>query len=402
MKPASRLLAWLVVLAMMGGCSLFGGKDDEIELEPALLLEFEETLPVKRVWSTKVGKGTEFLRLSLMPAGDGSRVYSASYDGVVSAFEAESGRRVWSTKLGDELTAGPGLGEDLLIVASREGDIVCLRAEDGVELWRTNIDGESVSVPIVRNDIVVVVTNDGILRGMSAFDGSLRWSIEQSLPALTLRGASVPVVVGTSVVSGFDNGRLLAASLNDGIVEWESVLSPPSGRSDLERLADVDGAIASVGQDVYAAGYQGRVAALAAESGQILWAREVSTHAGIGADWDRIYTVTGDGELVAMARRNGNDEWRQAGLLRRQPTTPVPFNTAVAVGDFEGYVHFFDSADGKPVARRRVGKGMISGAPIVVAGRLYVQNESGELAAFEVEQPEAPTPDDGDATAGDT
>lgn len=402
MKSAALRLGLLLVALSVGACSLFAGKDDEIKLEPTLLLDIETTLPVQRLWSTNVGKGTKFLRLSLTPAGDGTRVYAASYDGIVVALEPDSGRRVWSSDLEMELTAGPGLGEELLVVISREGDIVCLRSVDGVELWRTNIDGESVSVPVIKNDTVVVVTNDGILRGLSAFDGAVRWTIEQSLPALTLRGASVPVIVGTSVVSGFDNGRLIAASLDDGTVEWESVLSPPSGRSDLERLADVDGAIATVGRDVYAAGYQGRVVALAAESGQILWAKDVSSYAGIGADWDRLYTVTSDGELLAMVRNNGEEQWRQTALVRRQPTTPVSFNTAVAIGDFEGYVHFFDSADGTPVARERVGKGMISGSPVVVAGRLYVQNESGELAAFEVDMPAPPEPDDSETNAGDT
>ena len=390
MRSAVTVLTFAIALFGVAGCGLFGGSDDDEKLEPTELIEFEQTLPIRRLWSAKVGKGTEFLRLSLAPAGDGTRIYAAGHNGVVVAFDPENGRRLWSTDLGVELTAGPGVDGDLVVVAGREGDVICLRANDGAEVWRTNIDGESVALPLVKDDTVVIVTIDGVMRALSTFDGAIRWTIEQSLPALTLRGASEPVVVGTSVISGFDNGRLIAVGMQDGTVEWESVLSPPSGRSDLERLADVDGAIASVGQDIYAAGYQGRIAALAAESGQILWAREVSTHAGIGADWDKIYTVTGDGEVLAMTRRNGEDEWRQAILVRRQPTTPVPFNTAVAVGDFEGYVHLFDNADGAPVARVRVGKGMISTAPVVIAGRLYVQNESGEIAAFDVEQPERP------------
>ena len=210
-----------------------------------------------------------------------------------------------------------------------------------MKLWRARVDGEAAAPPIVSNDTVVVSTIDGILRSLSAFDGGNRWSVEQPLPALTLRGGSAPAIVGTSVVAGFDNGRLIAANLADGTVEWESVLSPPAGRSDLERLADVDGSIAVVGQDVYAAGYQGRTAALAGESGQILWARELSSYSGIGADWSQLYTVVGEGELVALTRRNGNEVWRDASLLRRQLTTPVSFDTAVVVGDFEGYVHFF-------------------------------------------------------------
>ncbi len=392
MRSAYGMLLAASMLLTSSGCGVFGGGDDE-ELEPTALLDFKPTFPIRRLWSSKVGKGSEFLRLGLMPAGDGVRIYAASYDGTVSAFDPDNGRRIWRTELRAELTAGPGVGDDLVVVASRDGDIIGLDAADGVERWRSDVEGESVSVPLIKNDTVVVATIDGILRGLSPFDGAIRWSIEQTSPALTLRGSAAPVIVGTVVISGFDNGRLVAVNLQDGTTEWEAMLSPPSGRSDLERLADIDGAIAAVGQDVYAAGYQGRLAALAAESGQVLWDRELSSYAGIGADWGKIYTVTDEGELIAMSRRSGEDLWRQVLLIRREPTTPVPFNTAVAVGDFEGYVHLFDSEDGSPVARVRVGKGMISGAPVVVAGRLYAQNESGDIAAFAVPQPERPAED---------
>jgi len=393
------ILAAAALLAL-SGCSIFGSDEDE-ELEPTELLDFEETLDVRRLWSSRVGKGTEFLRLGLTPAGDGSRVFAASFDGNVVALNPDNGRRVWSVNLETELTAGPGLGEDFLVVISRDGTAICLRADDGEEIWRVRLDGESVAVPAIRGSTVVVATIDGLLRGLSLFDGSVIWSIEQASPALTLRGAAQPIVVGTTVVAGFDNGRLVAANISDGTTEWETMLSPPSGRSDLDRLSDVDGALAAVGQDIYAAGYQGRVAALASESGAILWSRELSSYAGIGAEWDRVYTLTDEGELVAMLRRNGADVWRQAALIRREPTSPTPFNTAVVVGDFEGYLHFFDSGDGRPVARERVGKGMISGKPVVIAGRLYVQSESGQLYAFEVPAPQPPAEEQPDS-AGDS
>ena len=390
------LLCCLIVSAgLVSGCGMFGfGAPKDEELEPTELLDFDETLSVRRVWTTRVGKGSEYLRLSLMPIGDGARLYAASFDGNVVALDPENGRSIWRTSLRSELTAGPGLGDDLVVVFSRDGEVICLSAENGVELWRADLEGESVSRPTVRNGTVVVATIDGLLRGLSAQDGSVLWTIEQAPPALTLRGGTDPVVVGTTVISGFDNGRLVAVSLADGTTEWETMLSPPSGRSDLDRLADVDGSVAAVGQDVYAAGYQGRIAALASESGQVLWSRELSSYSGLGAEWDKLYALTAEGELVAMQRRNGADVWRQSALIRRQPTSPVPFNTAVAVGDFEGYVHFFDGETGEPVARERVGKGMISGKPAVVAGRLFVQSENGDVAAFAVPAPERPETDD--------
>jgi outer membrane protein assembly factor BamB len=183
-------------------------------------------------------------------------------------------------------------------------------------------------------------------------------------------------------------------------VVWEALLAPPSGRSDLERLSDVDGLISVVGQDLYAAGYQGNIAAMASESGQILWTREVSSFEGVSADWNNVYTVTEEGELVALSRSSGDEAWRQDALLRREPTLPVSFHTTVAVGDLDGYLHFFSNFDGEPVARLKVGGKAISNDPVVVADRLYVQSDSGSLSAFAVQQPKparkAPdTEDDG-------
>ena len=66
----------------------------------------------------------------------------------------------------------------------------------------------------------------------------------------------------------------------------------------------------------------------------------------------------------------------------------MPFYTTVATGDFEGYVHFFSTIDGELVGRIRVGNSPITTDLVVVGNRLFVQNDGGQLAAYEVEQPE--------------
>jgi outer membrane protein assembly factor BamB len=378
-------LALGVAAIVLAGCGIFGDKDEE--LPPTELLKFKQTLDLKKVWSAKLGKGSELLRLSLIPVGDGVRIYAASQNGVVSAFNPDDGKLRWRTELQVSLSAGPGVGEELVVVAGRDGDVVALNGADGTERWRANVIGESLAVPLVTASGVVIYTIDGRLRMLSLFDGTEQWSVDQDLPILTLRGSASPIIVGSTIMVGFDNGRLIAVDLETGNTEWEAMLSPPSGRSDLERLADVDGRLQAVGQDVYASGYHGRIASLAAESGQILWARDISSYVGIGADWSNIYVAADDGEIVALLRRNGSDVWRTSALLRREPTAPTSFELTVAVGDFDGYVHFFSNVDGRPVARVRVGKGRISGEPVVIGKRLYVQSESGVMDVFEVRQP---------------
>ncbi len=390
MKFLPRFLLLISPAILIAGCGLFG--DDDDVLPPKELIKFKATLPIKKAWSAKLGKGSEFLRVSLVPAGDGKRIYAASHDGVVSAFNPDNGKRVWRIELDLPLSAGPGVGEDYVVVAGSDGPLICLSASDGREIWRINMDGESLARPLIHDSSVVVQTIDGKLQVFSVFDGTEKWSIEQDTPRLTLRGTSSPVIVGSTVVAGFDNGRLVGTSLTTGVTAWETVLSPPSGRSDLDRLADVDGTLAVVGQDIYAAGYQGRLASVAAESGQILWARDISTHVGVAVDFANVYSHDGEGELIALLRRNGDEVWRQDALLRREPTTPVAFDNAVAIGDFEGYVHLFSNVDGRPVARIRVGKGLLSGAPVVIGNKLYVQSESGSLEAYAVRRPERATP----------
>ena len=392
--------ALLLMSLSLAGCGLFGGDD---ELKPAELLDFETRVKIKRLWSVRLGDEAEFLRVALRPAGDGNRIYAASVDGNVSAFDPETGKRIWRNKLDMRLSSGPGVGNGMVVVVSSDGLVIALDAESGDERWRSDVGGESLATPVISPNGVVIQTVDNRLRVLERFDGRERWAILQTMPVLTMRGSATPVLVGSNVVAGFDNGRLVAADLQTGAVEWEALLAPPSGRSDLERLSDVDGSIVAIGQDIYAAGYQGRIAAVAAESGQVLWAAEISTYQGVSADWTTLYTVQDGGEIIALSRRNGNETWRTDALLRRDPTLPVPFNTTVVAGDFEGYLHFFSNVDGTPVARLRLGGAAITAAPVVVADRLYVQSDSGTLAAFAVQQPRRPNnraPDIADADEG--
>ncbi len=386
MSPRVRILALIGTTVLLASCGLFGGNDDDKELQPMELTDIETKTPIKRLWSTKIGSDSEFLRVALRPVGDGNRIYAASRDGNVVALNPESGRVIWKARLGIDLSAGPGVGGDAIAVVSTDGFLITLDSDSGAERWRTYIEGESLARPLLRNEFVVVQTVDNRLRAYSAIDGNERWTIEQSTPPLTLRGSASPVSVGTVVVTGFDNGRITAVELSTGVVQWEALLSPPTGRSDLDRLSDVDGNIAVVGQDIYAAGYQGRIASLAAASGQVIWGREISSNVGVTADWNNIYTVQEGGEILAMSRRTGAEVWRQGSLLRRALTVPVAFDQTVAVADFEGYIHFFSNVDGAPVARVRAGKAAISTEPVVVANRLYVQSDTGEIAAYVVRE----------------
>lgn len=379
MRASARLCLLALLAVTVTGCA--GRSKDQGE-PPAELTSFDATLDVRKVWSTKVGGASERLRLGLRPATDGARIYAGAYDGSIAAFEAETGRRLWSAKTELPITAGPGFGDDLLVFGTSDGELVAFAAATGEERWRHAIGSEVLAAPAVGSNVVVVRTVDGRLRGFSATDGSMLWAVEQNLPALTLRGNTAPRIAGPLVVSGFNNGRVGAYEITTGDPAWEVAIANPTGRSELERLVDVSTGMQIVGNDVYVVGYHGRAVGIDLQTGVVIWQQELSSYAGLGADFNNIYVTSDVDTVVALSREGGTQLWSQAALRLRDVTAPTRYANTLVVGDFEGYLHWLDPDDGKFLARERAAGGRISAAPLVVGENVYVQGDDGTLAAY--------------------
>jgi outer membrane protein assembly factor BamB len=369
----------------VGGCSLFGGDSDDPTEPPAELVDFSPRLKISRQWSFGVGGAGEGKRLGLAPATDAIRVFAGGHGGKVMAVDALTGKSVWDEDLKLPLSAGPGIGDDLVAFGTSDGDVVALSAVDGRELWRVNIGSEILASPAVSNSVVVVRSVDGRLRGLSVQDGAELWLVEQSVPRLSLRGNAPPVIAGVTVVAGFDNGKLGAYDITTGEPTWEVALAAPKGRTELERLVDISSGVLVVGDDVYGVGFQGRAVSIALETGLVLWQREVSSYAGLGADWNNIYVSDASSEVVALNRNGGRPLWTHDDMRMRDLTAPLAVSEMLVVGDFEGYLHWLSADDGSLLGRAKAGGGRITSAPRLVGELLVAQTDSGDVAAFRAE-----------------
>jgi outer membrane protein assembly factor BamB len=369
----------LAALLIAAGCS----KDKDVE-PPATLVNFPQTLPVKKLWGEGVGGGKKqlVLRLGLGPAVDNGVVFAASHKGEVLATSLETGRHLWVKKLKIPISAGPGAAAGMVVVGSSKGAVVALDGATGRELWRSRLNSELLSAPAISEKIVVIRSVDGRLHGLDAQGGKELWSVEQQVPRLSLRGTATPIIVKEVAISGFDNGKVMAVSLNKGDTVWDTALASPHGRTELDRLIDIDSAVRVVGDNVFAAGFQGRTAMLALDSGQIWWGHDMSSYRGLAVDDDNLYVTQSDGIVVALRQRDGSELWRNQKLKLRRLSTPVLTSTAVAVADFQGYVHWLDKTTGELVARQRVAKERISNSPVAVGETVVVLTDSGKLAAF--------------------
>ncbi len=375
-----RPLWWMAAAVLIGGCASAGRDTSE---PPADLVPIQAEVDVRRLWTARVGSGSERLRLPLRPDSDGVHIFAAAHDGQVSAFEIETGRRAWNVRTDLPLSAGPSYDGGLLALGSTDGYLILLEAQTGEERWRQQVGSEVMATPVISGNSVLLRTVDGRLRAFATASGNLIWTVEQSAPILTLRGNAPPRIAGNRVIAGFSNGRVGAYSLANGDTIWEAQVAVPSGRNELERLVDVGAALQVVGSDAFAVAYNGRLVALDVDTGDLLWApQQLSSFAGLGADWNNVYVTDAVGTIHAIDQRNGASLWQQDALRLRDVTAPVRFGDVLVAGDLEGWVHVLDPGDGRFLARVRGASGRVTGPPLVVGERLFVQTESGRLAAF--------------------
>jgi len=386
-----RVAAIACLLFAASGCStltswvpgILEGEDNAAP--PAKLQSIEAPVKLSRLWSRDIGVGRNEYKLNLRPVVKGGRVYAADSEGRVTALDALTGDNVWTVKTGAAVSAGPGVGEGMVLLGTSNAEIIALDAGSGSERWRTFVSSEVLAVPQTDLEKVIVQTADGSVTALSARDGQSLWSYNRSVPVLTLRGTSTPAIQQGLVVAGFSSGKLVALTAEHGRVAWETSIAIPQGRSELERIVDIDGSPIIAGGAVFVSTFQGRIAVVELATGNLGWNRDISAHAGPAIDYSQVYVTDEDSHVWALSRTTGAAEWKLDQLANRKLTAPEPFGDYVAVADYEGYVHLLSRYDGKISGRIEVdGKG-VSARPLVVDDVLYIYGNSGKLAAYTLE-----------------
>jgi outer membrane protein assembly factor BamB len=386
-----RLLFLLPLLVLLGGCGTMADPrewfDGDSGQEPAELKPIQATIKPVTLWSVDVGEGARRYN-RLVAVVEGEKIYTLSAEGVLQARVRENGSLLWQVETGLPASAGPGVGEELLLVGTSEGQVVAFSQVDGSELWRRQLSSEVLAVPAIGDGMVVVHTEDGNLYGLDAAGGEQRWIYNQAPPVLTLHGTSSPVISGGTVFCGLAGGKLVALTLETGMLEWEGHVTIPSGGSELERMVDVDADPLVYSGTVYAAAYQGDVVAVGEGSGKVFWKRRISVYNNMAVNWQQLSLSDAQGFLWSLDPDSGAARWRVQELQYRHLSPPAILGDYVVVGDFEGYLHWFAADDGSPVARMRIGSSPIVAQPVVADEVLYVLSTDGTLAAVRLPEEE--------------
>ena len=370
------------------GCSTITGwfSDDEFDpREPVELEKITEQVKLKSRWSRGVGDGQGEGLLKINPILVGDSLYAASAEGRVMSVDPESGRVRWKQDLDLALSGGVGHHGNSVFVGASEGLVMRLDAASGSEIWRAPVSGEVLSAPQGDGRYVVAQTYDGKLMGFDYETGEVRWTYTSDVPVLTLRGTGTPMILGDNAIAGFADGKVVAINLRSGNVAWEVRVAIPQGRSEIERIVDIDGSMAVQSNELYVASYQGRLAAIDTRSGRRLWQRNVSSVSGVGVGFGNVYVADDDGTVSAFLRNGQGVRWQNIDLGFRDLSRPTPVSSYVAVVDFEGYLHLLSQVDGKIVGRTKVGSSGARADMLTRGNRLFVFTNDGALKAYDVE-----------------
>ncbi|MCW9046536.1 MAG: outer membrane protein assembly factor BamB [Gammaproteobacteria bacterium] len=359
------------------------GDSDNSE-PPAELTDFKQTQKVKELWSVDTGNGVNQLFVKLFPLLLDDRIIVSDRDGTVSAYNIKTGAQLWETELDTIISGGVGGNENNLVVTSRNG-LVFLLDSKGSLIWKVDASSEVLMPAQIAGNLIIIRSVDGLISALDIDDGSEVWTFKRDVPALSLRGNSSPIIKQGYIFNGLDNGRLVTLDLLDGHTVFDIAVASPSGRSELERLVDVDGHAVIEKDVLYMGSYQGRIVSIDIRRGQLSWSRKLSTYSGVSYSTSGLFVSDDKDAIWALDSTNGATLWKQEKLKARQITRPVAIKNALVVGDFEAYLHFLSPFDGHFVARVETDGSGIIVPPIERDGRLYVITRDGELSAFELE-----------------
>ena len=373
------------MLALMAGCSTLSSLNPFASKNkgnvPAPLAELKGSMAVRAAWKLDMGKANNYV---FTPAMVDNTLVLAGADGSLARVEAASGRQLWRIKAATGLTAGVGSDGTLIAVGGNKGAVLAYDM-DGKALWKAQASSEVLSSPAVGSGMVVVRSIDNRIIGLDAKTGEKKWTVQRVSPPLTLRSAPGMVVRDKEVIIAQPGGKLLALNMLTGAPRWEVAVGEARGATELERVTDVGGAPVLFESDICAASYQGRVGCFDVATGSARWTKELSSDVGVSVDQRFVFAVDDKGAVSAFNREGGASVWKNDKLGYRRLSTPISYGRTVAVGDYQGYIHFLSREDGAFLARAATDGSAITSQPVVAGSNLIFQTQSGTVTAYAVE-----------------
>jgi outer membrane protein assembly factor BamB len=374
------MTTWLVSMSLMlSGCSVLSGVGKDNTPPPSPLVQFSPQQKMNTVWRTQVGSGADKGHLHFDTCLYQGVIYTVDSSGRVVATHAQQGRTLWAANTKFHPSAGPCVRGNILTFSTHQGEVVALDRYNGRCLWQTCVGCPLLVTPVIADRFVLAKSVDGTLTALDLATGQICWHFKHAAQTVTLHADSAPLVAKGIVFVGFSDGQFFALRLSTGTLLWQQMVALPRGVSDLDTMIGVIADPVVVNSWVYVLTYQGKLSALSAQTGQVLWQHDLSSYENLSWCGPLIAVTDDEGKIWGINRFNGRVLWCQDALLHRTPTAPLVTNQGVWIGDCEGYLHLLSSKNGCFLARCLINGSGLFVQPITDGTGVIVRSEGGEL-----------------------
>lgn len=361
------------------GCS--SNKTKEVKIKPNPLPKVAQASSLVQVFSTSVSSTSSEDALRLRLDTDNGVVFALDPKGEVAAYKGK--QRLWEAKVTKEgLSSGVEAADGVVIVGNQKGRIFALDQATGATKWSTQLSGAIISSALIQSGRVIVVANDGTVYALDVESGQQAWTYKLPNASLSLRGQASPVSLDPrTVLIGTSTGYLFAIDSLAGVPRLQRRVAVSEGRSDIQRLIDVDSEPVVSGQYVVTTSFQGQVTVLDLATQRILWSENSSSINRPEVIDGKVIVSQTDGQIIAYDLITGQQIWKNEQLLNRNLSNPVLLGSTLVVGDLDGYLHQIDLNSGTTLGRSKT-SGEVRTLR-VIDNQLYVSTRKGALSIWQ-------------------
>jgi len=392
----------IIYLIFISGCIPGPLKELQAQIEDSWISDPHQNPPtdlydvvnnknISRLWTAQLGteslwdidkKSHEIHTLDMFIYED--FLFTLNHDGVIKKFDVMSGSLLWEKDFNFKVSAGLSGNSDLLYFVSSEGDLWCID-HNGKELWKSYVGGQVFVSPMPNTTFVTVKLNFNKFIQINNVDGSIEWTYQSPNPPLTINSQGKMSFSNGAIYSGIPGGKLIAIEAKTGLLVWEATISQSKGVTEIDRANDITSQPVIDGPIVYSVSSSGKIAAIDRRSSKTLWDRSLSSFVGLNLYGNDIILVNEIGSIYSLQNEAGKTNWRNADLQYRNIGRGIIAADLIAVGDFDGYLHFIDPSDGKIINRIQLSDSQILDNIINVSdSKLIVRDADGNIHCLEV------------------
>lgn len=371
--------ALAVLSAALIGCS--SNKIKVEEAKPSPLPKLAQAKSLVPVFSQSVSSTDKADPLRLQLDVDNGVIFLLDPKGSVAAYRGK--QRLWQTRVSKQgLSSGVEASDGVVVVGNRKGQLFALDQATGQQLWTAQLSGALISPSLIQAGRVITVANDGNVFAHDLASGQEIWAYRLPNAQFSLRGQAAPVLADPrTVLIASANAYVYALDILSGVPRMQRRVAVSSGRSDVQRLIDIDGDPVMAGQFLVTTSYQGQVTVTDLASQQVVWSEDASSIQRPEVFDNKVFVAQTDGKLTAFDLSSGEQLWQNDSLLHRQLSNPVVLGQDLVVGDLDGVLHLIDPNSGQLVGRSKT-SGEVRSLR-VIDGQLYVSTRKGTFSVWQ-------------------